>query len=108
METTDNLKDIINRQKELLAQLEAEYKDNLNRDLAKENRELKTKLEKAHEEFVKTKTNETMFAEENAKLKQALYEQIYNEKIKIINNTSKKLDIYFHSNIGGELNKPTS
>ena len=44
----------------------------------------------------------------NKKIRHALYEQIYNEKIRIINSTAQKLEVFFHLNIDGELNRLTA
>ena len=108
MGTVDNLQNIINRQREVLSELEAEHKALENSDLIKENAELKADLEKLHMNFEKVRNSVVTLADENASLKNALYEQIYNEKIKIIKATAQKLDIYFRSNIDGELNKLTA
>ncbi|MDR2712587.1 MAG: DUF2339 domain-containing protein, partial [Clostridiales bacterium] len=75
---------------------------------ALENAGLKAELEKLRQDHEKASSNARDLALENAGLKNALYEQIYNEKVKIINSTGQKLDIYFRSNIDGELNKLTA
>jgi len=107
MGTSDNLRNIINHQKEVLSKLEAEHQAIENNDLAKENTWLKAELEKLRMDFEQIRNNAVMLSDENADLKNALYEQIYNEKIKIINTTAQKLDIYFRANTYGELNKLT-
>ena len=107
MGTTGNLKDIISRQKEALMQLEAECHAIENSDTERENAELKAGLEKLRTDYEKARSNISALADENAGLKNALYEQIYNEKIKIVNTTAQKLDIYFKSNIEGEQNRLT-
>ena len=108
MGAADNLINIINRQKEVLSALEAEQQALENSDLAKENAVLKTELHKLSVDFERVSKDSAILADENIGLKNALYEQIYNEKISIINATSQKIDIYFKSNIEGELNKLTS
>ena len=105
MGTAGNLKEIISRQKEALMQLEAECQAIENRDSARENVELKAELEKIRADYEKARSNISALADENARLKNALHEQIYNEKIKIVNTTAQKLDIYFKSSIGGEQNR---
>ena len=107
MGTADNLKNIISHQKEVLFALEAEHQALESNDLVKENTELKAELEKFRMDFEQISNNASILADENAGLKNALYEQIYNEKVKIINTTAKKLDILFHANMDGELNKLT-
>jgi len=105
MGTADNLKNIINRQKEVLFELEAEHQALESSDLAKENSGLKAELEKLRMDFAQISNDAAMLAEENTGLKNALYEQIYNEKVKIINTTAQKLEIYFQANTDGELNR---
>jgi len=107
MATADNLKNIINRQKEVLSELETEQQILANSDLTKENKALKAELDKLRTDFEKFKNRSEVLTTENASLKNALYEQIYNEKIKIMNSTKQKLDVYFRSSMVGELNKLT-
>lgn len=107
METTGKLRDIISRQKETLMLLEAECHSIENSDTVRENTELRAELEKLRTDYEKARSNISELAEENAGLKNALYEQIYNEKIKIVNTTAQKLDTYFKSNIEGEQNRLT-
>ncbi|MSS07288.1 DUF2339 domain-containing protein [Clostridium sp. WB02_MRS01] len=107
MGTTERLKDLIDRQKEGIIQLEAECRAIENSDMARENVELKAKLEKLYIDYEKANSNASALSKENAGLKNALYEQIYNEKIKILNITAKKLDVYFKSNVDGEQNRLT-
>ncbi len=108
MGTTEKLKDLIDRQKEGIIQLEAECRAIENSDMARENVELKAKLEKLCIDYEKANSNASALSKENAGLKNALYEQIYNEKIKILNITAKKLDVYFKSNVEGEQNRLTA
>jgi len=108
MGTTDNLKNIISDQKEVVAKLEAEQRALESSDLVKENTGLKNELEKLRTDFEAASNSAAKLADENAGLKNALYEQIYNEKIKIVNTTAQKIDIYFRANVGGELNKLTA
>ncbi len=105
MGMTDNLRDIIGRQKEVLSDLEAEYKAIESSDLVKENAELKASLEGLRAALDRAKENETSLSEENKGLKDALFEHIYNEKVNFANLSAEKLDIYFHSNIDKEVNR---
>ncbi|MDR0444138.1 MAG: DUF2339 domain-containing protein [Treponema sp.] len=108
MEIVGNLKDIVSRQKKIAIDLEAEYHALEDSDFIKENTLLKTEIDKIRADFEKLSGSISELAGENSSLKNALYEQIYNEKITIIDAAAKKLDIYFHSNIDGELNKLTA
>ncbi|MDR0424088.1 MAG: DUF2339 domain-containing protein [Clostridiales Family XIII bacterium] len=108
MGTADNLKSIIRRQKEILSELESERQAIEGSDLAKENAALKAELEKLRADFTRARDGAAILADENLGLKNALYEQIYNEKIKIVNTTAQKLDIYFRANTDSELNRLTA
>ena len=46
-----------------------------------------------------------MLIEENKNFKNSLYEQLYNEKIAVLNVVNKKVDAYFKSNISGKINR---
>lgn len=105
MGMADNLKNIVNRQKELLTELEAEHSIIESSDLTKENNVLKADLEKTKADFFEAKENLKKISDENAGLKNALYEQIYNEKLAILNLSQKKLDVYFKSNFEWEQNR---
>ena len=108
MGTADNLQNIINRQKEVLSALEAEHKALGNSDLIKENEELKADNERLRINLDRASSDVVALAGENTSLKNALYEQIYNEKVKILNATAQKLDVYFRSSIYEEFNRLTA
>ena len=105
MGTVENLKSVIDRQKQVLSELETEWKALEGSDLAKENAALKTELEKLRFDLEKVSNNAALLADDNARYKNALYEQIYNEKVKIVNTTAQKVEAYFRSGIDGELNR---
>ena len=105
MGTTDNLKNIIQRQKEALAELEKERQALESSDLARENAALKSELEKLRTDLLRAQSDADSFADENARLRNSLYEQIYSEKINILNNTTQKIEIFFGSSVAGELNR---
>jgi len=107
MDVTDNLRSIASRQKELADALETECRSLEGSDLVKESESLKVQAAKLRADFEKLKEESASLADENLSLKNALYEHIFNEKNSIVDNTVKKLDIYFRAEIGGELNKLT-
>jgi len=107
MGVNDKLGEIVNRQKTLAGELETEYRALESGDLAKENTELKTEMAKLRADLEKTGSDAAALADENSGLKNALYEHIFNEKNIIIDNTVRKLDIYFHTETDGEKNKLT-
>ncbi|WHH60201.1 DUF2339 domain-containing protein [Petroclostridium sp. X23] len=103
----NNLKGILARQKEILSSLESEITNIEANDLVTENQNLKTELEKYQTSLEKEKNDNFKISEENKKLKNALYEQLYNEKIQILNVVKKRMDVYYKSNIEGEVNRLT-
>jgi len=100
-----NLRDIVARQREILAEFESEVINIEGSDLIKENEQLRTDLKKLQLTHAKSEKNEKMLSDQNASLKNALYEQVYNEKIKIINSSKEKMDVYFKSNFENEVNR---
>jgi predicted nuclease with TOPRIM domain len=103
--TNENLKEIIRKQKEALSQLEAECRAIESSDTVKENAALKSELSALKADYKKAKGELSTLSGENAELKNALFEQIYTEKMRILNIAAQKLNIYFKSNIDGELNR---
>ena len=57
---------------------------------------------------MKLKSLTLKILEENKKLRNALYEQFYNEKIKILNAVNIKIDVYYKSSMQGEVNRLTT
>ncbi|MCL2086542.1 MAG: DUF2339 domain-containing protein [Oscillospiraceae bacterium] len=100
-----DLRNITIRQKELLAELENEVKHIENSDLTKENARLKAELEKLNIEYEKSAQAAESLSQQNTGLKNALYEQVYNEKVKIVHTTKEKLEIYFKSLFEGQQNR---
>ena len=103
-----NLRNIANRQKNILAELENEVKHIENSDLTKENELLKTELEKLRAEHAKSEHTAKILSEQNAGLKNALYEQVYNEKVKIVHTTKEKLNIFFKNTFESEQDRLTA
>lgn len=94
---TDNLESILKQQKENVVQLEKEVKSLADSDLTKENTQLKNEIATVKAEYEKVKLELKTTKDENTSIKNALYEQIYSEKMNILNLSAKKLDIYFRS-----------
>ncbi len=104
----DNLKNLLAKQKETLSDLQREISRIEASDLVTENQSLKTELLQCKASLKKEKDDNLSISEENKNLRNAIYEQLYNEKIQILNSTTKKLEAYYSSNIQGELNRLTS
>ena len=107
MKITENLRDVAEKQKELAAALETECKTFEENDLTIENAKLGAQLENLSAEIKKISVQVESLSDENSALKNSLYEQIFNEKVNIVNNTSQKLNVYFRSEVDGELDKLT-
>ncbi|MDR0315948.1 MAG: DUF2339 domain-containing protein [Treponema sp.] len=101
----EKLGEIVNRQKTLAGELEAEYRTLENSDLAKENAALKAQAQALRAEIEKALSDAAALATENSGLKNALYIRIFNEKTAIVENTSKKLDAYFRAEKDGGINR---
>jgi len=107
IEAGKNLRSIIDAQKAALQRLEAECRAMEASDTVRENVALKAEMEKLRAECEKAKGGAAALSAENANLKNALYEQIYSEKTKIVNTTQQKLDVYFKASADSELNMLT-
>jgi Predicted membrane protein (DUF2339). len=105
MAMTDKLKDIVARQKQISLELENEYQNITNNDLIRENDTLKNELKKVKNDLADAEKNLKFISDEKTQLKNALYEQIYNEKLAILKISSQRTDIYFKSNIENEVNR---
>ncbi|MCL1805000.1 MAG: DUF2339 domain-containing protein [Clostridiales bacterium] len=108
MGAADKLKDIISRQREVLSELEAEQLALESSDLARENARLAAELEKQRGDFERADKALADLAEENANLKNTLYEQIYNEKLRFVTTTAQKLEVLFNTGVDGELDRLTA
>ena len=107
MNQTNNLKNIISRQKEVFFELEAELQAQEGMDYVQENIGLKEELAQLRSDNELLKDNASLLKNDNMQLRNALYEQIYNEKVKIINTTGQKLDVYFQMGKDEGLNRLT-
>jgi uncharacterized phage infection (PIP) family protein YhgE len=105
MALTDNLESILKAQKDAVSDLEKELKVLASSDLTKENTLLKEELALLKEEHEKVKCALEAAKDENSGLKNALYEQIYSEKLSLLNMSAKKLDIYFGSSHAQGMNR---
>lgn len=105
MTTPENIKDLLNNQKELQSQLNNEIEDLLNSDLLTENESLKNQYNALKEKSEKLENSIKELSEQNSELKNTLFEQIYSEKVTLLNNSKQKSSIYFKSKISGETDR---
>jgi uncharacterized membrane protein len=104
----NKLREVLNRQKEVLAALESEVSDLENSDLTKENAELAARLDKLARAHAEAEAQLRELARENAGLKNALHEQVYNEKVKIVGKSQEKMAVFFRDTGEKELNRLTA
>lgn len=108
MNNVDSLKKILDRQKGIVTDLDGEIQELEKGDLVRENTQLKEELAAKKEALEKVSSDRALLEKENRNLKNALYEQIYNEKMAILRMSSEKLKVYFHSNCEREINRLTA
>lgn len=107
MALTDNLKGILARQQALTHDLESEYAALSGRDFTRENAALKDELAHLKADHEEACTRLAQKTAENHALKNALHAQIYNEKVRIVNASRQKFDVYFASSVEGHYNRLT-
>lgn len=95
-------------EKTLAKQLDSLLKDYQSQDIIKENAELKESTS-AHEKKIKALASKLSEIEkENAELRQALQEQILDEKLNLLKVSKEKLDTYFNKQKGAHANELTA
>lgn len=105
MKDENQIKNIFHQQKILTDELEKEVSTVLKRDYISENDTLKTALADKDAKLDKLERDVLTLSKENKELKNSLYEQLYNEKIAILNLVNKKVDTYFISQTNSEFNR---
>ena len=105
MPDLNQLRSIVAQQKKLVAELEQEATVLMNADLTKENEALKKELQESKRSLAEQSQKLKTTREQNASLKNALFEQVYSEKTRILDRASTKNDIYFKAEVRGELNR---
>ena len=98
----------IAEQKEALAALEREAEKLIHSDAARENAALKAQAEKLQRELLTSQEETARLSAMNKDLKNALFEQIYSEKLQLVSKAFRKADIYFQSGVRDELNRLTA
>lgn len=103
--TAEKLREIAERQRALLSELDSEVTLFDEFDPIKERKRLEAELQKNTVELEEAKRKLRAIGDENAGLKARLYEQIYSEKSKLLDNAAQKLDVYFHAGVADEQNE---
>jgi hypothetical protein len=105
MSLTDPIKSILRHQKKLVSDLETEIHALETQDLVNENKRIKEDLDQTRTALEQEKSSNEILTDENQKLKNALYEQIYNEKLTLLSAVKKRSELYFTAQSQGELNR---
>lgn len=105
MNKTEQLKSVIAHQRELIDEMERVCAALERSDTIRENEHLRTQAAEMETELLSLRKKLGAAQEEKAALKNALFEQIYSEKLTILSISARKLDVYFKSNIEGERNR---
>ena len=108
MENGNNLRRIAEQQKNILAELETEIISIENNDLIIENGHLKAKLEKLEAEYLIIAEKAKQLSDQNSDLRNSLYEQVFSEKVKLVNSAKERLVIFFANNLNSEINRLTA
>jgi hypothetical protein len=102
---SSRLKDIVERQRLILGELEAETRLLDSDSIIAENTEMKARLVKASIELERSTKELDALRLENAGLKKALFDQVYSERLSLLDQSRRKMDVYFRSRRDGELNR---
>ena len=105
MQHMGNLQDVVKRQKSLLAELEQEAGAILRSDLAQENGQLKAEVLKLERSLAECNEKLALVRTKNVELSNALFEQVFSERLQILHRSKEKNEAYFKAAKDGELNK---
>lgn len=105
MSLMESMKNLLTSQKKLMSAMEEEVKALENKDLVNENQHLKEELNQTQEQLQKETAQKHTLTKENQSLKNALYEQIYNEKMHLLQAANQRVEIYFAAKTETELNR---
>lgn len=98
------LSEILNEHKQVVAKLEQEADAIIKADLTRENEALKKDLQQTQQSLIEKGEKLKSVSAQNRELKNALFEQIYSEKISMIDDAKRRSDVYFIRNIQDEIN----
>lgn len=105
MPKDESWKTLLSQQKAITEELEKEISKFKSEDIVLENDALRNELSKCKAQLTEADQQISRLSDENKKLKNSLYEQIYNEKIAILNAVSKKTEVYYQGSVSSEMNR---
>ena len=101
----NNIEALIKQQKTTLAALEKDVHTVIGADIVKENQKLKAELQATTQALGDAHDKLKAVTDQRNQLKNALYEQVYNEKIAILGNMQKRYDRQFASIVTREMSR---
>lgn len=105
MPKEETWKTLLSQQKAITEELEREINKLKTEDIVVENEALRNELGKCKARLTVADQQVARLSDENKRLKDSLYEQIYNEKIAILNAVSRKTEAFYQSSMNGEMNR---
>lgn len=105
MPDTEGLRNALQNQKEALEALESQVRVVLDSDSVRENEILKKDLSRFSSDINGLKEKLAIATAENSRLKNALHDQIYSERMSIIQKAMDKNSVYFKNKLNAEENK---
>jgi len=103
-----DIRESLEKQKAALAELSAQIEAIEQNDIIDENQKLTEHCEKLAARCENAERSQQTVSAENARLKTALYEQYYNEKLRLVTKYQQQLEIYFSSEAAGEQDRLTA
>jgi len=104
----EDIRDVLERQKAAVSELSAQIKRIEQSDMITENRKLTEHCEELSIRCEEAEAAWQVCASENADLKTALYEQHYNEKIRVLTGRQQQIEIFFAGETLDEQNRLTA
>lgn len=101
----DDMKVVVSKQRDALAELSAQIKLLEKSDLFVAHQEHRNAYEKLSARYERAESERQRLVAENANLKTALYDQYFSEKTRLLANRQEKIDIYFKSELAQEENR---
>ena len=102
-----DIRDLVFGLRKSINDIDAQLKIIEKSDIFKENEELIQKNVKLSARNKKIENDLQQFSSDNAALKNALYEQYFNEKVNTVSKTLKNIEIFFANEVNDEINRLT-
>jgi len=100
-----NIRDLVFGLRKAIDEIDTQLKEIEKSDAFKENTELLQKNNKLLASLKKNEAERALLSSDNSALKNALYEQYFNEKISLADKAQHKMDVFFAAETQGEINR---